>query len=149
MAVMAVAKFERFFRVAAELDVDKDDLKRYSDFVERKLYDLLLLGQAKASANVRDIVEPHDLPITKGLQESMHAFRKMDEEIELAPILQRLATYPPLDRAPSAETEARLPLVVGGLSVALARTFKLIDPEMKNPQTRHWERAFQIFDQLI
>src|SRR6266550_126396 len=103
MPVIGVAKFERFFRVAAELDVDKDDLKRYSDFVEKKLYDLLLIGQATASANGRDIVEPQDLPITKGLQESTHAFRKMDEEIELAPILQRLATYPPLDRAPSAE----------------------------------------------
>jgi hypothetical protein len=149
MPVIAVAKFERFFRVAAELDVDKDDLKRYSDFVEKKLYDLLLMGQATASANVRDIVEPHDLPVTKGLQESMHAFRKMDEEIELAPILERLATYPPLDRSPSEETEARLPEVVGGLSVALARTFRIIDPDLKNPQSRHWERAFQIFDQLI
>jgi len=149
MPVFSVAKFERFFRIAAELDVDKNDLKRYSDFVEKKLYDLLLMGQATASANIRDIVEPHDLPITKGLQESMHAFRKMDEEIELAPILAQLATYPPLDRALSEQTEQRLPLVVGGLSVALARTFPVLDPEVKNPQTRHWERAFQIFDQLI
>ena len=149
MPVFGVAKFERFFRLAAELDVDKDDLKRYSEFVERKLYDLLLMGQATAAANARDIVEPHDLPITKGLQESTHSFRKMDEEIELAPILDRLAAYPPLDRSPSEETEARLPQIVGGLSVALARTFKVIDPEVKNPQSRHWERAFQIFDQLL
>jgi hypothetical protein len=149
MPVFGVAKFERFFRVAAELDVDKNDLKRYSDFVERKLYDLLLIGEAAAAANARDIVEPHDLPITKGLQESTHAFRKMDEENELAPILSQLATYPPLDRSLSEETEARLPQVVGGLSVALARVLTVIDPEMKNPQTQHWERAFQIFDQLI
>jgi hypothetical protein len=149
MAVFGVAKFERFFRAAAGLDVDKDDLKRYSDFVDKKLYDLLLMGQATAAANARDIVEPHDLPITKGLQESTHAFRKMDEELELAPILSRLSTYPPLDRSLSEETEARLPLIVGGLSVALARTFTIIDPEVKNPQTQHWERAFQLFDQLI
>ena len=57
MPVFGVAKFERFFRAAAELDVDKNDLKRYSDFVERKLYDLLLIGQATAEANARDIVE--------------------------------------------------------------------------------------------
>ena len=86
MPVFAVAKFERFFRAAAELDVDRNDLKRYSDFVERKLYDLLLIGQATAGANARDIIEPWDLPIAKGLQESMHAFRKLDEEIELKPI---------------------------------------------------------------
>jgi hypothetical protein len=149
MPVFGVAKFERFFRAAAELDVDKNDLKRYSDFVERKLYDLLLIGQATAGANARDIVEPWDLPVTKGLQESMHAFRKLDEEIELAPILGRLAAYPPLDRALSEEAEARLPAVVGGLSVALARTFRVIDPDAKNPQSRHWERVFQVFDQLI
>jgi hypothetical protein len=39
--------------------------------------------------------------------------------------------------------------VAGGLSVALARTFKLIDPDVKNPQTAHWERAFQIFALLL
>jgi hypothetical protein len=149
MAVFGVAKFERFFRAAAELDVDKNDLKRYSDFVERKLYDLLLIGQATAGANARDIVEPWDLPVTKGLQESMHAFRKLDEEIELEPILGRLAAYPPLDRALGEETEARLPAVVGGLSVALARTFRVIDPDVKNPQSQQWERVFHIFDRLI
>ena len=69
MPVVGVAKFERFFRRAAELDVDKDDLKRYSDFANRKLYDVLLIGQATAAANGRDIVAPHDLPVTKGLQE--------------------------------------------------------------------------------
>jgi hypothetical protein len=38
--VMSVAKFERFFRIAAGLDVDKQDLKRYSDFINHKIYDL-------------------------------------------------------------------------------------------------------------
>jgi hypothetical protein len=149
LPVFGVAKFERFFRAAAELDVDKNDLKRYSDFVERKLYDLLLIGQATAGANARDIVEPWDLPVTKGLQESMHAFRKLDEDIDLEPILGQLTAYPPLDRELSEETEARLPAVVGGLSVALARAFRVIDPDARNPQFQHWERVFQLFDQLI
>lgn len=35
MPVMSVAEFERFFRAAASLDVDKNDLKRYSDFVNQ------------------------------------------------------------------------------------------------------------------
>src|ERR1700730_7693273 len=37
MALMGIAKFERFFRLAAGLDVDKSDLKRYSDFVNQKI----------------------------------------------------------------------------------------------------------------
>ena len=68
MSVMAVPKFERFFREAASLDVDKSDIKRYSDFVNEEIYDLLLVGQATARANGRDVLERWDLPITKGLQ---------------------------------------------------------------------------------
>jgi len=67
MSLMGIAKFERFFRVAAGLDVDKSDLKRYRDFVNGKIYDLLLRGQAAAKANGRVVIEPFDPPLTKGL----------------------------------------------------------------------------------
>jgi Domain of unknown function (DUF1931) len=149
VSVMGIAKFQRFFRNAAGVTVDKDDLKRYGDFINSKLYDLLLVGETTAKANQRDIVEPWDLPVTKGLQETLHVFKKMDEEIELAPILEQLAALPPLDLAISAETEARLPEVTGGLSVALARTFKVIDPALKTPHALHWERSFEIFNLLL
>jgi hypothetical protein len=149
MTVMAVHRFERFFRAAAGLDVDKDDLKRYSEFVSDKLHDLLVIGQATAKANGRDILQPRDLPVTKGLQESIHVFREIDEEIELQPILAQLTKWPPLDVTVSEETESRLPEVVGGLSVALARTIKVIDPEVKNPQATHWADAFRIFGLLL
>jgi len=149
MYVVSVPRFERFFRAAAGLDVDKNDLKRYSDFVNRKIYDLLLRGEAAAKANGRDVIAPFDLPITKGLQESIHEFRKLNEEVELQPILDHLMARPPLDLASSVETEARLPEVAGGLSVALARTFKIIDPNLKNPQSEQWERSFRVFNLLL
>jgi hypothetical protein len=149
MPVMGVARFERFFRLAAGLDVDKDDLKRYGDFVDQKLYDLLLVGQAVAKANGRDVVQPSDLPITKGLQERIHEFGELDEEVELQPILDQLAARPPLDLSLGEEVEARLPAIVGGLSVALAQTFTIIDPGLKNPQTEQWERAFRVFNLLL
>jgi hypothetical protein len=149
MAPMGVSQFERFFRTAASLDVDKDDLRRYTDFVNRKVHDLLLIGQATAKANARDVIEPWDLPVTKGLQERVHEFERMDEEAELRPILEQLTALPPLDLAYSQETEARLPGLAGGLSLGLARTFKVLDPKLKNPQTGHWERAFRIFDLLL
>ena len=113
MHVMSIPKFERFFRLAAGLDVDKTDLKRYSEFVNRKIYDLLLRGQAAAKANGRNIIEPFDLPITKGLQESIHEVRSLDAEIELQPILDDLLARPPLDLAYSDETEARFPEIAG------------------------------------
>jgi hypothetical protein len=146
---MNVAKFERFFRAAAGLDVDKSDLRRYNDFVTQKTYDLLIRGKAVAKANGRDIIQPFDLPITKGLQESIHIFNEIDEKGELLPILDYIAGLPQLDLAYSDDTKTELPRIVGGLSVALARAFKIIDPELKNPQTLHWERAFSIFKLLL
>ena len=63
MPVMGFTKFERFFRAAGGVSVegDRDDVKRYLDFVNDAIYDLLLIGQATAKANVRDIIEPWDL----------------------------------------------------------------------------------------
>ena len=148
MQVRAVSKFERFFRVAASLDVDKEDLRRYSDFIKQKIHDLLIRGQANASANDRDIIEPFDLPITKGLQQSIHDFRKINEKVDLKSVLDEL-TPRPVDLSFSQQTEEQLGFIAGGISVALARTFKYIDSDLKNPQTEHWERATSIFNQLL
>ena len=149
MPVMGFTKFERFFRAAGSVDVDRDDVKRYLDFVNDAIYDLLLMGQATAKANARDLIEPWDLPITKGLQESIHGFERIDEEIELRPILDSLAARPPLDAALTEDTQARLPLIFGGISVALARTFKVVDAELKAVHSQEWERAFSLFRLLI
>ena len=149
MPVMGFTKFERFFRAAGGVSVDRDDVKRYLDFVNDAIYDLLIIGEATAKANVRDVIEPWDLPITKGLQESIHELKKIDEQIELQPILDQLTARPPLDLAYDQDTESQLPEVVGGLSVALARTFKIIDGNLKNPATEHWQKCFRIFDLLM
>ena len=149
MPVMGFTKFERFFRAAGGVSVDRDDVKRYLDFVNDVIYDLLIIGQATAKANVRDVIEPWDLPVTKGLQESTHAFQRLEEEIELLPILESLAARPPLDATLDEETEVRLPLLFGGISVALARMFRLIDPELKLVHTEEWDRAFQLFRVLV
>jgi hypothetical protein len=149
MQVMNVPTFERFFRVVASLDVDKDDVKRHGDFVNHKIADLLVRGEANAKANSRDVIEPWDLPITKGLQERIDEFERLDDDVELEPVLEKLTASPQLDLSLSDETEAHLPAVAGGMSVALARAFRLLDPDVKNPQTKHWERAFRLFDLLL
>jgi hypothetical protein len=149
MRPSAVARFQRLFRAAAGVGVDKNDLKRYDDFIDRKIYDLLLIGQAHAKANARDVIQPFDLPVTKGLQESIHAFRRLDEEIELRPILEELAKRPPLDLAVAEETEQALPEIAGGLTLALARAFTIIEPERRNPQTDQWVVVTAFFDLLL
>jgi Domain of unknown function (DUF1931) len=80
---MGFTKFERFFWEAAQIRVDRRDVKRYLDFVNDVIYDVLLIGQATAKANARDIIEPWDPPITAGLQECMHQFGRIDEDVEL------------------------------------------------------------------
>jgi hypothetical protein len=149
MGLMAIPRYERFFRSVAEIDVDKDDLKRFSNFVFEQVYDMLIMGQATAKANLRDVIEPWDLPITKGLQERVHEFEKLDQDIELEPFLGDLAARPQLDVALGEETQERIPAVAGGLAVALARSFKIIDPKVVNPSSEHWERAFRLFELLM
>ena len=149
MPVNNIASFERFFHVAAGLDIDKEDLRRYSNFVHQKTYDLLLRAQAIAKANGRDVIQPFDLPITKGLQESIHAYRKIEQEVQLEPILHELRQLPQLDLAYDEKTEAKLPEIMGGLSYALARSFKIVNPVLKNPQSKHWGTMFRLFDLLM
>jgi hypothetical protein len=149
MTVIGVSHFERFFRAASGLDVDKDDLKRCQIFVNHKVADLLIRAEALAKADGRDLIEYTDLPITKGLQESIDRFEQLDVEVELAPVLERITGWPQLDSGLTEDTRERLPFVAGGLCLALARTFPVLDPAVKNPQTKHWERAFQIFDLLL
>jgi histone H3/H4 len=149
MLIMGVAAFERFFREAADLDVDKTDLKRYQTFVRDKIADLLTIAQARAKADDRDVVESRDLPITKGLQESIHRFRRLDLGAEVRPMLEQIATRPQLDLAVALDVDEVLPEVAGGLSLALGQTFRLIDPNVRSPATAHWERAFRIFDLLL
>ena len=146
--VMSVHKFEHFFREAAGLDIDKEDLARLDDFINKEIEGLLIRAQAAAKQNLRDVIEPQDLPITKGLQENIEQFRKLDREIDLKPVLDQMTIRPRLDMDYSVETEARLPEIAGGLSVALAHIFKIIDPSLKHPFGAEWERATKVFNEL-
>ena len=47
------------------------------------------------------------------------------------------------------EYVGRVNTSTGGISVALARTFTLIDTEMKTVGSQEWERAFTLFRLLI
>lgn len=144
-----IRQFQRLFREAAGLNLDKTDLKRYEEFVDHRIYRLLLRAEADAKAGGDVLIEPWHLPITAGLQECIEQFRKLNETIELAPILDRLAHRPPLQFSYSDETEAMLPDLAGGLGVAVARALKIIEPDLKNPQTKQWDLASRIFELLL
>lgn len=147
--LVGVNRLERLFRRAAGLDVDKSDLRRLNDFLNRIVGRLVLAGQETAGANARDVIQLEDLPITPGLQERIEEFRILDSQLEMESILDNVVTLPMLDLEYAAETEESMPEIAGGLIVGLAKTFKAIHPNLKNPGADEWEEAEQIFDLLV
>src|SRR6201985_2960984 len=108
--------------------MDKNDIKRYREFVEAMIDDIALAGRNSARWNDRDVIAPMDLPITKGLQERMREFDKLDEAVDIRAVLAEAVRRPPADVTFSEETEEMLPELFGGLSIALARAFRTVDP---------------------
>jgi hypothetical protein len=70
-------------------------------------------------------------------------------DVGLKRILEESVPEPLMDLPYSEEVEAHLDAIAGGLSLAVARTFTIIDPQAKHPATKEWEHAFQIFDLLL
>lgn len=140
---------QRFFRAAGGVDVDKADVRRFREFVDERVDDLAVAGRDAARWNGRDVIAPQDLPITAGLQEQIRAFGKLEEADELRQFLRGTVRRPPGDVTFGDETEAVLIEVFGGLAVALARSFRLLDEHVRNPTTGHWDRAFELFRLLI
>ncbi len=147
--VMGIRQFEKLFRETASLDIDKSDIKRLEDFITNELHKLLLMGQRSARMHGNPLITKADIPLTKGLQENIHAFKKLDEELSVESILKHLAKHPPMSIEPDAEVEAMLAELAGGITVSLAKVFKVLDPRLKNPQTEHWERVQDIYDILL
>lgn len=109
--VQGIHQIEHFFLVAAGLEIDKEDIRRYYDFIDQKMKDLLLIAAQTAKANDHITIESRDVPTTKGLQESIHEFASLDVDVGLKRILQDSVPEPPTDRPYSDEAEARLPAV--------------------------------------
>jgi hypothetical protein len=137
--------FERFFRSVASIKIDKNDVRRFREFVDQQIDDIAIAGCNSAKWNGRDVIAPQDLPITKGVQERMREFDKFDEAQEIRELLRQEIRRPPMDVTFAEDTEQLLPELFGGLSVALGRSFRVIDPTVANPATEHWERAFTLF----
>jgi Domain of unknown function (DUF1931) len=137
--------FERFFRSIGSVKIDKNDVRRFRTFVDEQIDNIAIAGRDSAKWNGRDVVVPQDLPITAGVQERMREFDKLEEAAEIRELLRQQLRRPPATVTFAEDTEQLLPELFGGLAVALARSFRVIDPTLENPSTQHWERAFRLF----
>jgi Domain of unknown function (DUF1931) len=147
--IMGYNRLKEFLRRSAGLDIDKSDMDRLTELIGRKLNDLLVIGVRNASYNNRDIIMEPDLPLTKGVLEHLKDFRRYKESIDLQPILDHLAAYPPLERPLSLEVEAMLPELAGTLAMLAGQAMKIIDPEVKNPDSDLWERVLRLMELML
>ena len=137
--------FERFFRTVASIKIDKNDVRRFREFVDEQIDDIAIAGRNSAKWNGRDMIVPQDLPLTKGVQERMREFGKLEEAEEIRELLRQVVRRPPADITFAEDTEQMLPELFGGLSIALAHSFRVVDPTVSNPSTEHWNRVFTLF----
>jgi len=149
MKIAGVKKFEKLFRRVGSMDVDKNDIVRLNDFINRAIYRLLETGMQRAKLNGRDVLWYNDLPITQGLESNIEEFRQIDEELDLSEILETIAGLPPLPLAIGEDIEKELPNIAGGITIALIKSFKIINPKKKNPQTEDWQQVTDIFETLL
>jgi hypothetical protein len=140
-----IPAFERFFRSVASIKIDKNDVRRFREFVDEQIDDIAIGGRNSAKRNGRDVVVAQDLPITKGVQERMREFDKLEEAEQIRELLRQVVRQPPGDVTFAEDTERLLPELFGGLSIALARSFRVVDPKVSNPSTEHWDRVFTLF----
>jgi len=103
MAVVGAAKLEILMRKAAGLDIDKNKAKEITDIVEKKLYDLLLIGERNANYNGREVILATMPPLKYPLEVELE--KRLPEIVGtliyiLAQLIKEIA---PESRKPSSE----------------------------------------------
>jgi hypothetical protein len=142
---LGIPVFERFFRSVGSIKIHKNDVRRFREFVDEQIDDIAIAGRNSAKWNGRDVVVAQDLPITKGVQERMREFDKLEEAEEIRELLRQVVRQPPGDVTFAEDTERLLPELFGALSIALARSFRVVDPKLSSPSTEHWDQVFTLF----
>jgi hypothetical protein len=131
MAVVGYTRLKDIFRKGASLDIAKGHAKEIIDIVEQKVYDLLLAGERNAKYNDRDVIWVCDVPLTKGMEETIDQFKKLEEELDVKDVVEMLTKYPPTITLESA-LEDRLPEITGGIFLTLAKIMKDIDTKKRS-----------------
>ena len=144
-----IPELERFLRSVAGVDADTADVYRLHTFVDEKVEAMAYAGRNTARANGRDVVAPHDLPITACLRDQMHDFSSREEASEVLQVLRASPRRPPGDVTFGEGTEAVLHDAFGGIALALARSFRVLEPELTHPTGEHWRRVFDLYRPVL
>jgi hypothetical protein len=144
-----IGGFERFFRLVANVKVEPQDVVRYRQFVSRKLQEMLERAQGVAEANDRTSIRLCDLAIPNGLQRSMDAYRSLEPILDLEMTARVTELQPPHGGHCPHEIEQLLPVIAGGLAIALGRSFRIVDARLQGAYCLHWDQAFDLMELVL
>jgi hypothetical protein len=82
---MGITLFERFFHPAAGIKVDRNDLRRFREFVDEQIDSIAIAGRDAAKWNGRDVIEPQDLPIRRPKARRHNTGTPVDTTLEPGP----------------------------------------------------------------
>ncbi len=148
MAVAGAHKIEALFKKAVDLQISKEKVKEISDIVDQKFHDLLLVGEANAKYNGRDVIWFSDLPLTKAFRESMRHFEALEEALALDDVLEHIKTLPPL-YVLETELEQKADKIVGTLIYILAKITKTFSKNDRTVSAEDLKSAEQILNLTI
>src|ERR1700742_4648017 len=89
--------FERFFRSVASIRIDKNDIRRFREFVNEQIDDIAIAGRNSAKWSGRDVIVGQHLPTAKGIQERGRELDKLEEAEETRELLRQVVRQPPGD----------------------------------------------------
>jgi hypothetical protein len=148
MAVVGAHKIEALYKSAAGLRLSKEKVKEISDVIDQKLHDMLLIGEANAKYNGRDVIWYSDLPLTKAFRESMQKFVQLEEELALQDVLDHMKSLPPMFTL-EVELENKLTEIVGTLVYILAKITKELSPNDSVVSADEMKAAERILNLMI
>ncbi len=104
-----------------------EDTARILGYAQSKLRDLLDVAEAAAGANGRVVIEWQDLPLTRGLRDSLQRHRHYTRLLDPEPLVKFLSDS---GYAPTLTEEVRreLPVIMGTLLILPAEVIRRQDP---------------------
>lgn len=153
LQIVGLSRLEALYRTFVGLDLDKGRAKRILEIATLKLEDLFRESQERAWARGSDTVEWSDLPITRGLRQTIELYRRErerlnDPRLDMSPIVERLEqeirglVIGESVRENLQDLTATMLLLVGFV-------IKKVDPKARKPSVDDIERAKQILDLTI
>ena len=132
----AYAWLHEFIAGGTGLDLDQDQVTQIARMAERKLSDLFEMAEETAAANGRGLILRHDLPLTKGLLQTLEDVTVLSKDIEFEPIYLFLRTSTGLRAGVDDMVLADLPRLFAALLILSGRIIAVLEPTTMLPQER-------------